>query len=79
MNFTGTVTVIVAASNVLRSQGHGAIVVMCSVAGERVRKANPVYGATKAGIDGFAQGLGDRSLPMACICWSSAPASCTRR
>jgi decaprenylphospho-beta-D-erythro-pentofuranosid-2-ulose 2-reductase len=32
---------------------------LSSVAGERVRKANPVYGGTKAGIDGFAQGLGD--------------------
>jgi short-subunit dehydrogenase len=32
---------------------------LSSVAGERVRRANPVYGGTKAGIDGFAQGLGD--------------------
>jgi Short-chain dehydrogenases of various substrate specificities len=34
-------------------------VVLSSVAGERVRAANFVYGATKAGIDGFCQGLGD--------------------
>ena len=33
--------------------------VLSSVAGERVRKANFVYGSTKAGLDGFAQGLGD--------------------
>ena len=32
---------------------------LSSVAGERVRKANYVYGASKAGIDGFAQGLSD--------------------
>jgi decaprenylphospho-beta-D-erythro-pentofuranosid-2-ulose 2-reductase len=32
---------------------------LSSVAGERVRKANPVYGGSKAGIDGFAQGFGD--------------------
>ena len=43
----------------MRQQGHGSIVMLSSVAGERVRRANPVYGATKAGIDGFAQGLGD--------------------
>ena len=43
----------------MRTQGHGAIVMLSSVAGERVRKQNPVYGGTKAGIDGFAQGLGD--------------------
>jgi decaprenylphospho-beta-D-erythro-pentofuranosid-2-ulose 2-reductase len=32
---------------------------MSSVAGERVRKSNFVYGSSKAGLDGFAQGLGD--------------------
>ena len=41
------------------AQGHGAIVVMGSVAGVRARKDNYVYGATKAGLDAFAQGLGD--------------------
>lgn len=59
VNFTGTVTATIAVANRMRSQGHGAIVMLSSVAGERVRKANPVYGGTKAGIDGFAQGLGD--------------------
>ena len=43
----------------LRSQGHGAIVVLSSVAAERPRRANFVYGASKAGLDAFAQGLGD--------------------
>jgi decaprenylphospho-beta-D-erythro-pentofuranosid-2-ulose 2-reductase len=33
--------------------------VLSSVAGERVRRANFVYGSSKAGLDGFAQGLGD--------------------
>lgn len=59
VNFTGTVTATIAVANQLRAQGHGAIVLLSSIAGERVRKANPVYGGTKAGIDGFAQGLGD--------------------
>jgi decaprenylphospho-beta-D-erythro-pentofuranosid-2-ulose 2-reductase len=58
-NFTGTVTATIAVANRMRTQGHGAIVMLSSVAGERVRKQNPVYGGTKAGIDGFAQGLGD--------------------
>jgi len=43
----------------LRSQGHGTIVFLSSVAGERVRRANFIYGSSKAGLDGFAQGLGD--------------------
>lgn len=59
VNFTGALTASVAVANQLRRQGHGALVVLSSVAGERVRKANFVYGATKAGLDGFAQGLGD--------------------
>lgn len=59
VNFTGCVTATIAVANRMRTQGHGAIVVLSSVAGERVRKANAVYGATKAGLDGFAQGLGD--------------------
>ncbi len=59
VNFAGNVSAIIAAGNVLRRQGHGTVVVLSSVAGERVRQANPVYGGSKAGIDGFAQGYGD--------------------
>ena len=32
---------------------------MSSVAGERVRRSNFVYGSTKAGFDGFFLGLGE--------------------
>ena len=59
VNFTGAVSATIAAAQRLRTQGHGSIVVLSSVAGERVRKGNLVYGATKAGLDAFAQGLGD--------------------
>ena len=58
-NFTGAVTVSVPVAQRLRAQGHGTLVVLSSVAGERARKANFVYGASKAGLDAFAQGLGD--------------------
>jgi decaprenylphospho-beta-D-erythro-pentofuranosid-2-ulose 2-reductase len=59
VNFTGVVSSTIAIANQMRRQGHGSIVMLSSVAGERVRKANPVYGGAKAGLDGFAQGLGD--------------------
>jgi len=59
VNFTGAVSSSLAVAAQFRRQGHGRLVVLSSVAGERVRKANFVYGATKAGLDGFAQGLGD--------------------
>ena len=59
INYTGAVSVGLAVANRLRTQGHGRLVVLSSVAGERVRKANFVYGSSKAGLDAFAQGLGD--------------------
>jgi len=43
----------------LQRQGHGRIVVLSSVAGFRVRRSNFVYGAAKAGLDGFALGLSE--------------------
>ena len=43
----------------MRRQGHGSIVALSSVAGERVRRSNFVYGSTKAGLDGFYLGLGE--------------------
>lgn len=58
-NFAGHVAALLAVAEVLRNQGHGTLVVLSSVAGVRVRRANYVYGAAKAGLDGFAQGLGD--------------------
>jgi decaprenylphospho-beta-D-erythro-pentofuranosid-2-ulose 2-reductase len=58
-NYLGAVSVSLAVARQLRRQGHGTLVVLSSVAGERVRRANFIYGSTKAGLDGFAQGLGD--------------------
>ncbi|MDA8061095.1 MAG: decaprenylphospho-beta-D-erythro-pentofuranosid-2-ulose 2-reductase [Actinomycetota bacterium] len=58
-NYVGGVSAGLAAARRLRAQGHGVIVFLSSVAGERVRRANFVYGSSKAGLDGFALGLGD--------------------
>lgn len=59
VNTAGTIAATIAAADHLQAQGHGRIVVLSSVAGVRVRASNPVYGASKAGLDGFAQGLAD--------------------
>jgi len=59
VNYTGGVAASLAFAGVMRRQGHGHLVVLSSVAGERVRAANFVYGSSKAGLDAFAQGLGD--------------------
>lgn len=58
-NFVAAAAVLEPLTKRMVRQGHGTIVVLSSVAGERVRRANYVYGASKAGLDGFAQGLGD--------------------
>lgn len=58
-NYLGGVSVMTVLGKRLREQGHGALVVLSSVAGERVRRSNFVYGSAKAGLDGFATGLAD--------------------
>lgn len=59
-NFVGAVSSGLVVAEQFRAQGHGTLMVLSSVAAVRVRADNLVYGATKAGLDGFAQGLGDR-------------------
>jgi len=61
-NFVGAVSVLTILGERFRRQGRGVIVVVSSVAADRARQANYPYGATKAGLDAFAQGLGD-ALP----------------
>ncbi|MGH8897456.1 MAG: decaprenylphospho-beta-D-erythro-pentofuranosid-2-ulose 2-reductase [Egibacteraceae bacterium] len=58
-NYVGAVSVLVPVAERLRAQGHGTLVVLSSVAAERGRRSNFVYGSSKAGLDTFAQGLGD--------------------
>jgi short-subunit dehydrogenase len=58
-DFVAQVSVLTVLANLMRTAGSGQIVVFSSVAGVRVRKANYVYGSAKAGLDGFASGLGD--------------------
>jgi decaprenylphospho-beta-D-erythro-pentofuranosid-2-ulose 2-reductase len=59
VNTVGAVSVMAPIAERMKRQGHGTIVLLSSVAAERVRKSNYPYGASKAGADGFAQGLGD--------------------
>ncbi|BBZ02236.1 putative short chain dehydrogenase/reductase [Mycolicibacterium chitae] len=59
INYTAAVSVGVLVGEKMRAQGSGQIIAMSSVAGERVRRSNFVYGSTKAGLDGFYLGLGE--------------------
>ncbi|MFM8626959.1 MAG: SDR family NAD(P)-dependent oxidoreductase [Actinomycetota bacterium] len=57
VNMTGVIALLYGLADRMRSQGYGKIVLLSSVAGARVRRSNPVYGASKAGVDGFALAL----------------------
>jgi decaprenylphospho-beta-D-erythro-pentofuranosid-2-ulose 2-reductase len=58
-NFAGPASAMLAVAGRLRRQGYGRLVVLSSVAGLRARKANFIYGSSKAGLDAFSQGLAD--------------------
>lgn len=49
-----------ALARIMRGQGHGRLVILSSVAGERIRRSNAFYGASKAALDAFGRGLDER-------------------
>lgn len=59
VNFVGAGSLLIHAARRLRDQGSGTLVVLSSAAIERPRRANAVYGASKAGLDALAQAIGD--------------------
>jgi decaprenylphospho-beta-D-erythro-pentofuranosid-2-ulose 2-reductase len=59
VNLVGAGSLLMHSARLMREAGGGAIVVLSSVAAERPRRANAVYGASKAGLDALARGLGD--------------------
>jgi decaprenylphospho-beta-D-erythro-pentofuranosid-2-ulose 2-reductase len=63
INYTGAVSAGVLLAEKMREQGFGQIIAMSTVAGERVRRSNFVYGSTKAGLDGFYLGLSEALRP----------------
>jgi decaprenylphospho-beta-D-erythro-pentofuranosid-2-ulose 2-reductase len=58
-NFISSGSLLLEALERLRQQGSGTLVLLSSVAAERARASNAIYGAAKAGIDSLAQGLAD--------------------
>jgi decaprenylphospho-beta-D-erythro-pentofuranosid-2-ulose 2-reductase len=63
VNYTAAVSVGVALAERMREQSHGTIVALSSVAAERPRRSNFVYGSTKAGLDAFYTGLTEALRP----------------
>ncbi|MFI5379952.1 MAG: SDR family NAD(P)-dependent oxidoreductase [Tepidisphaerales bacterium] len=59
-NFTGAVSILTPAANTLAARRSGFICVIGSVAGDRGRQSNYVYGSAKAGLSAFVQGMRQR-------------------
>lgn len=60
VNFTSAACWTLAAAEFLARQGHGSLVVLGSVAGDRGRRANFVYGAAKSGLATLVEGIAHR-------------------
>jgi decaprenylphospho-beta-D-erythro-pentofuranosid-2-ulose 2-reductase len=63
VNATAAVSTGVLVAERLRQQGHGSVVALSSVAAERPRRSNFVYGAGKAALDAFFTGLREALRP----------------
>jgi len=59
-NYTSTALWSLAAANLLEAQGHGSLVVLGSVAGDRGRRKNFIYASAKAGIETLVEGIAHR-------------------
>jgi decaprenylphospho-beta-D-erythro-pentofuranosid-2-ulose 2-reductase len=59
VNMLGSGSLLLHLAQEMRARKSGTLIVLSSVAAERPRRANPVYGASKAGLDALAQGLAD--------------------
>jgi decaprenylphospho-beta-D-erythro-pentofuranosid-2-ulose 2-reductase len=59
VNTVGAGSLLIHVARRMQEHGGGSIVVLSSVAAERPRRGNAVYGASKAALDALAQSLGD--------------------
>lgn len=62
-NFLSVVSLLTPVANHFEKQGSGTIAVISSVAGDRGRQSNYVYGAAKGGLNAFLSGLRNRLAP----------------
>lgn len=59
-NFISVVALLTQLANDMEQCGHGSLAVISSVAGDRGRQSNYIYGAAKGGLSIFLQGLRNR-------------------
>jgi decaprenylphospho-beta-D-erythro-pentofuranosid-2-ulose 2-reductase len=71
VNFTATAVLCQLAAERFAARGGGTVCAFSSVAGDRARRSNYLYGASKAGLSAFLEGLGlayaDRHVRVVCV------------
>ena len=71
VNFTATAVLCQQAAERLARRGGGTVCAFSSVAGDRARRSNYLYGASKAGLSAFLEGLGlayaGRGVRVICV------------
>ena len=60
VNYTGAVSILNVVADDFESRGQGAIIGISSVAGDRGRQSNYMYGSAKAGFTAYLSGLRNR-------------------
>ena len=60
VNYTACVSLLNLVAHDFEARQHGFIAVLSSVAGERARRSNYLYGSAKAGLSAYAEGLRGR-------------------
>lgn len=63
-NFSGVVSILDIVADYFEQQKKGSIIALSSVAGDRGRRSNYVYGAAKSALNVYLQGLRNRLLPV---------------
>ncbi len=71
VNFTGTAVLCQMGADRLAARGGGIVCAFSSVAGDRARRSNYLYGSSKAGLSAFLEGLGhayaERGVSVVCV------------
>lgn len=62
-NYTGAISILNVVANDFEKRQHGVIIGISSVAGDRGRQSNYIYGSAKAGFNAYLSGLRNRLHP----------------
>ncbi len=78
-NFTGAVSILNLAADDFEKRGQGAIIGISSVAGDRGRQSNYIYGSAKAGFTAYLSGLRNRLAKKGVHVMTVKPGFCRTR